>query len=60
VCCGDVFRLTEVLMIDEMAEWFGHGEQDVGAMIRFGMLTETQLVRICLTLTDSPWYRWAL
>lgn len=42
--------------IEEMKNWFGDGEWDVGLMLRLGVLTEEKLVEICKALVGSPWY----
>jgi hypothetical protein len=47
-------------MIQQMKEWLGDGEYDIDLMIRMGTLTEARVVEFCTTLTDSPWYQYAL
>lgn len=42
---------------EQMKAWLGHGEVDIDLMIRMGAMTATQVVTLCQTLVDSPWFQ---
>ena len=44
------------LTFDEMKKWLGQGEMDVDLALRMGATTRDNVIGICRTLTDSPWY----
>lgn len=44
------------MLTQEMKDWFGNGEYDIDAMLKFGVLTEDGLLLILNNLIDSPWY----
>lgn len=47
-------------MIQEMKDWLGDGEYDIDFMLRTHVISQEAVVRLCLKLTDSPWYGWHL
>jgi len=41
---------------DKMVAWLGAGEMDVGMMLRVGIVSQEEVIAICRTLEDSPWF----
>lgn len=46
-------------MLEAMKEWLSDGEWDIDSMIAHGW-SEAYVIKVCLSLTDSPWYGYAL
>lgn len=41
---------------EEMKKWLGDGEMDIEMMLRLGVMSRQNVIDICKTLIDSPWY----